>query len=211
MTDDVQNVPIEPTAPLHKPIDLNGALSSKQRWTLRDYLFSLDDGLTIEEVKFADAYTKNPSDIVSCAMEAGQDEQFAKAWASFVIRKPQVKQRIQDNLALARRSSVMSVRERLEILTQIGRSTIADCVTIQNGRMEIDIEKAKKHGSDRGIISIKIDDKSDETGGSSRSRSIGMANPIQAIKELNEMEGLYNKKLSKSGAVVLIPVEDLRL
>jgi len=185
-------------------------INSGKRMTYSDWCFFNDEGLTVQEIKFADAYTENP-DMQAAAIEAGIEEQKAKGWAKALLRKPQVKRRIENNLAIARRSSVMSVRERLDLLTNIGRSSIVDCISVVNGRLEIDLEKAKAIGSDRGICSIKIDDKSDTLGGSSRSRSVQMTSPIQAVQELNRMQKVYDQKLQNTGAIVLIPREDLEL
>jgi phage terminase small subunit len=185
-----------------------GHIPKKMTW--REYCYYNDEGLTLQEIKFADAYTQTP-DLIKAALAADVEEQIAKAWAKATIAKPQVKRRIEDNLSMARRSSVMSVRERQEQLTSIARASIADCITIKNGRMEIDLEKAKKHGSHKGIVSIKIDDKEDTQGGQSRSRSIQMSNPMAAISELNKMDIMYDKKVNTGSAVVLIPVEDMAL
>jgi phage terminase small subunit len=178
--------------------------------TYKQYCYYSDEGLTIQEIKFADAYTQTP-DLVAAAMSADIEEHIAKAWGKVAINKPQVKRRIEDNLAMARRSSVAGVRERKELLTSIMRATITDCLTVTNGKIEIDLEKAKKHGSHKGIVSIKIDDKEDQEGGSSRSRSLQMANPMSAVSELNKMESVYDKAINRSGAIVIIPAEDCEL
>jgi hypothetical protein len=176
--------------------------------TYREFLFLSEEGLSISEIKFADAYTQNP-DLLEAAREAGyEDEVTMKAWAKATLSKPMVKRRIEDNLAMARRSSVASVRERRELLSSIMRSSIVDCVTIHNGKMEIDLEKAKRMGSHKSIQTIKIDDKEDEKG-SSHSRAISMLNPMSAISELNKMDDLYNKKVNRTGAIILVPAEDL--
>jgi hypothetical protein len=91
------------------------------------------------------------------------------------------------------------------------RSSVVDCLKIKDGRVEIDLEKAKKHGSHRGIVSLKIDDKVDPSGAMSQSRSIQMQNPISAVSELNKMQDIYNKKINRGGAIVLIPSEDMNL
>jgi len=176
--------------------------------TWREYCFYSDEGLTIQEIKFADAYTETP-DATKAALAADVDEVIARGWARHALGKPQVKRRIEDNLALARRSSVAGVRERQEMLTSIMRSNITDCLCVKNGKIEIDLEKAKRHGSHKGIVSIKLDDKTDSEGGSSSSRSLQMTNPISAVSELNKMQDTYNRKINRSGAIVLIPAEDL--
>lgn len=178
--------------------------------TWREFCFYSDEGLTIQEIKFADAYTDTP-DLLKAALQADVEEHIAKAWGTVALKNPQVKRRIEDNLAVARRSSVMSVRERQERLTNIARSDIVDCLTVKGGAIEIDLEKAVKHGSSQGIVSIKIDDKFDSEGGGSRSRSLQMTNPISAMQELNKMQNHYDKKTRDTGAVVIIPAEDLEL
>ena len=181
------------------------------RMTYAEYCYYNDEGLTIQEIKFADAYTDTP-DLIRAAMEADVDEQTAKAWALVAIKKPQVSRRIEDNLAMARRSAVMSVRERQELLTNVARSNIIDCVKVgADGNIELDLDKARKLGSHKGIVSLKMDEKTDSGGGTSKSRSIQMTNPISAIQELNKMQGVYTKDLGKAGAVVIIPAEDMDL
>ena len=51
----------------------------------------------------------------------------------------------------------------------------------------------------------------DSEGGQSRSRSLQMTNPISAISELNKMQAVYDKKTKDTGAIVLIPAEDMGL
>ena len=178
--------------------------------TYKEFCFYSDEGLTVQEIKFADSYVEVP-DVKRAAIEAGIEEERALGWGKYTLSKPQVKRRIQDTLAVARRSSVASVRERQEILTSILRSSIADCISIVDGRMEIDLRKAKAKGSDRGIVSIKIDEKEDSEGGSSRSRSVQMANPISAIAELNKMQDVYSRTVDRNGAIIILPAEDLNL
>jgi len=178
--------------------------------TYREFCYYNDEGLTIQEIKFADAFTQTP-DLILAALSADVEENVAKAWGKVALNKPQVKRRIEDNLAMARRSTVASVRERQELLTSIMRANITDCLSVQNGKIEIDLEKAKKHGAHKGIVSIKIDDKTDSEGGSSRSRSVQMANSMSAVAELNKMQDVYNKEVNRSGAVVIIPAEDMNL
>ena len=101
-----------------------------RKMTYKQFCYYSDEGLTIQEIKFADAYTKTP-DVIAAAMEADVDESVAKAWGKVAIRKPQVKRRIEDNLAMARRSSVASVRERQELLTSIMRANITDCLSVR--------------------------------------------------------------------------------
>ena len=178
--------------------------------TYKQFCYYSDEGLTVQEIKFADSYTETP-DLIRAAQAADIDETVAKAWGKVALNKPQVKRRIEDNLAIARRASVASVRERQELLTSIMRSNITDCITVTNGRMEIDLVKAKKHGSHKGIVSIKIDDKEDSEGGSSRSRSLQMTNPISAVSELNKMQQIYDKGINRSGAIVILPAQDMEL
>jgi len=181
-----------------------------RKMTYKEFCYYNDEGLTIQEIKFADSYTQTP-DLMAAALAADVEEHIAKAWGKVAIRKPQVKRRIEDNLALARKSSVASIRDRKELLTNIMRASITDCLSVKNGKIEIDLEKAKAHGSHKGIVSIKIDDKEDTEGGKSRSRSLQMANPMSAVSELNKMEAVYEKGVNRGGAIVIIPAEDMEL
>jgi phage terminase small subunit len=178
--------------------------------TWREFCYYSEEGLTIQEIKFADAFTNTP-DLIQAALQADVPEEHAKAWAKVAINKPQVKRRIEDNLAIARRSSVMSVRERKEKLTAIARADITDCLRINGDTIELDLNKARKLGSSKGIVSIKVDEKTDSEGGSSKSRSIQMANPMSAIGELNKMDHVYDTTINSSGAVVIIPAGDMDL
>ena len=186
----------------------NGHIPKSMTW--REYCFYNDEGLTLQEIKFADAYTDTP-DLIHAAIAADVDETVAKAWGRVCLNKPQVKRRIEDNLAMARRSSVMSVREIKESLTAIARANVMDCVKVVGDTLEIDIEKAKKTGAHKGIVSLKFDNKTDPMGGVSKSRSIQMTNPIAAMQELSKLEDRYNKKLKSTGAIVLIPADDMEL
>lgn len=209
MTENKSKVRTVDSTPSTVFVSENGShIPNKMTW--KQYCYYSEEGLTIQEIKFADAFTESP-DLVKAALAADVDEQIALPWAKVAINKPQVKRRIEDNLSLARRSSVMSVRERKERLTSIARADITDCLSLKGDRLEIDLEKAKRHGSHKGIVSIKIDDKSDTEGGTSRSRSLQMVNPISAINELNKMDSVYDKKINNTGAIVIIPAEDMGL
>jgi hypothetical protein len=206
MKSTVRNVEQEASTTLKA--ENSGHIPRSMTW--REYCFYNDEGLTLQEIMFADAYTDTP-DLIRAAIAADVEEVIAKAWGRVCLNKPQVKRRIEDNLAIARRSSVMSVRERQETLTSMARANVLDCVKITGDSIEIDIEKARKTGSHKGIVSLKFDEKEDTLGGKSRSRSIQMTNPISAIQELNKMQDVYNKKLKRTGAIVIIPSEDMNL
>jgi hypothetical protein len=50
--------------------------------TWREYCFYSDEGLTVQEIKFADAYTDTP-DPVKAAIAADVSEEKARGWAKF--------------------------------------------------------------------------------------------------------------------------------
>ncbi len=178
--------------------------------TWKQYCYYNEEGLTIQEIRFADAFT-DCRDMVQAAIAADVDADVAKPWARVAINKPQVKRRIEDNLAIARRASIVGVGERKVILSKIARADITDCLTVVGNTIELDLHKAKRLGSSKGIVSIKIDEKTDTMGGTSSSKSIQMANSQSAIAELNKMDRVYDESINMSGAVVIIPAEDMKL
>jgi phage terminase small subunit len=183
-----------------------------QKITLRKWRYNTDEGISVQETKFADFYTENPIG-KEAAERAGIPPHLAQSWSSHTLRKLAVKRRISDNLEEMRNSTIMQARERREILTQIARATLNDALTLDvNGApVELDLRQAKQRGSHRAISGITMEDSHDCQGGSRKARTIKMISPIAAIDTLNKMDHTYDKKLNAGGGLVIIPLEDMEL
>jgi hypothetical protein len=185
---------------------------TRQKITLHKWKYKTDEGITVQETKFADFYTENPI-AKEAAERAGIPPHLSQSWGCHILRKLAIKRRIQDNLNEMRSSTIIQARERREILSQIARATLNDALTLDaNGApVDFDLNQAKERGAHRAIGGITIEDSVDCQGGSRKSRSIKMTSPIAAIDTLNKMDKLYDKKINAGGGLVIIPLEDMDL
>lgn len=184
----------------------------KERMSLRKWRYKTDEGLSVQETKFCDFYTENPI-AKEAAVRAGIPEHLAQAWGSHTLRKLAAKRRIRDNLKEIHESSIVQARERREILSGIARASVLDALEVDKyGKpTEFNLLKAKKRGSHRAVSGVTIEESCDSQGGVRSARTIKMLSPVQAIDTLNKMDQIYDKKVAKSGGLVIIPLEDMEL
>ncbi len=175
---------------------------------LREHRFNTEEGISVQESKFADFYTENPI-VKDAAIRAGLPEHLAGSWGSLTLKKMAVKRRIRENLNELRSSTIMQARERREVLSQIARSDVRNLVRLDENGCPIELDFSK--GRTRAVAGISIEDSTDCQGGVRKSRSIKLVSPIQAIDTLNKMDKLYDTKVKAGGSLVVIPVEDMEL
>lgn len=106
------------------------------------------------------------------------------------LKKPYIQQRIQELRQTVEDATVASVLERKQILAEIARGRLTDFMECgQDGSwINIDAEKMNTHT----IQAIDSKTEYDENGAHPTVvTKIRLHNPIQAIAELNKMEGIY--------------------
>jgi phage terminase small subunit len=184
----------------------------KEKMSLRKWKFKTDEGLSVQETKFADFYTENPI-AKEAAVRAGIPEHLAQNWGSHTLRKLAIKRRVRDNLQEIHGSIIMQARERREVLSGIARASVMDAMNLneKGTPTSFNLRKAKLAGAHRAIASISVEESVDCQGGRRSAASIKMTSPVSAIDILNKMDNVYDKKLSKGGSLVIIPLEDMDL
>lgn len=147
-----------------------------------------DGGLTIKEQRFCLHYFKGRNPTLA-AIEAGYPEGKGEGGgnASNILRRQGVKAYLRKLWEKAESPIVMSVRERKEVLSQIGRGMIGNCID-ENGN--IDLKAIREMPA---VSNVVIEE---ETVGKRwpkmiRTIRIKLHNPIDSIHELNLMEKLY--------------------
>ena len=112
---------------------------NRQRISLRKWKFNTDEGISVQETKFADFYTENPI-AKEAAERAGIPPHLAQGWGCHTLRKLAIKRRIRDNLEEMRGSQIVQARERREILSQIARATLNDALTLDASGRPLDFD-----------------------------------------------------------------------
>jgi len=121
------------------------------------------------------------------AIEAGYSPKTARFTASENLTKPNINAFIDELREEAKSSSVMSVLERKQRLTEIGRGKVTDHLTDDCAGIDIDREKA---GSVAEVTS-RTEFYQENAEGYAVITRAKMHNPLQAIDLLNKMEGDY--------------------
>lgn len=124
------------------------------------------------------------------AVIAGYSRKTAEVVASQNLRKLNVMERIKQLRQTVEDKTVTSVLERKQILAEIARGRLTDFMECgQDGSwINIDAEKMNTHA----IQAIDTKTEYDQNGAEPTVvTKIRLHNPIQAIAELNKMEGIY--------------------
>lgn len=184
----------------------------KEKINLRKWKYKTDEGLTVQETKFADFYTETPM-VKDAAIRAGIPDHLAQTWGSHTLRKLATKRRVKANLEEIHSSVIMQARERREVLTQIARASLVDALDLdRHGTpLRLNLNSAKLKGSHRAVSGITLENSVDCQGGTRDAVSIKMISPIQAIDTLNKMDKLYDAKMKSGASLVIIPLEDMEL
>lgn len=122
---------------------------------------------------------------------AGYRPKYAAAIGSLNLGKPKIQARLQElsqRLKNAEDDSVMNVLERKQKLSEVGRVDVTEFVD-QEGNIDIS-------GENTGAIAeVIVKDWRGGKGGApqSRTKAVKLHSKLQAIQELNKMEGIYTE------------------
>jgi len=139
----------------------------------------------------------------NAALEAGYKPSRIDVTASELVRNRKVFDRIQELFQEAKTDGVMSVQERMERLSEIGRARLTDYVTCGPDRDLINVgPESPNTGALQEVTSRTEYDK--DGAGVAVVTKLKLHNPIQGISELNKMEGDYApEKHAVIGDIVL--------
>jgi phage terminase small subunit len=128
--------------------------------------------------------------ITAAAIEAGYSARNAASIGSRLSRKVNIKTRVQELQDAAASAKVMTVQERKERLSEIARARYSDFVTAGPDGTWIDVgpEKANSAAIKRVTSRTEYDKNGDHP---SVVIGIELHPPVDAIKELNKMDGAY--------------------
>ncbi len=126
--------------------------------------------------------TRKPS---LSAIRTGYNEASAKQAAYQILRMPKSKAYLRRLWEEAESPIVMGVRERKEILSQIARGMVGDCVD-EEGNIDWSAVKAMP-----AVKEITIEETILKSGEKARTIKVKLLNPVESITELNKMEKLY--------------------
>lgn len=152
--------------------------------------------LTPKQKKFADLYVGECNlNATRAAIAAGYSEKTAYAIGSENLKKPVIRQYIDEQLA----KTVASPSEVLSILTAQAKASIAD-VLDENG--ELDLKDAKKRGVDRLIKKLKVrkirNTRTDEV---ETVYEYEIHDPQAAAVHLGKVHKLFTEKVEHSGSI----------
>lgn len=146
----------------------------------------------------------------AAAIKAGYAESWAATAAHDLLRLDKIRYRIALEMAEIYSRSVMTVLERKEILTRIGRGDISDFATIKNGNLQIDPEALKNAKTKGTIKRIKVERAPSQFGDCVRTE-FELHDSKDAIDKLNRMEKVYEDRLNIGITLVDIDKEDAAL
>lgn len=113
----------------------------------------------------------------------------ARFSASRLLTKDNIQARLQELRYLATSGKVMPEIARKEKLSEFARAKLVNFVKVNGDKIEIDLE-----GEDNAAlqeVSIEAWRGGKEGRAESRTTKVKLINPIQAIAELNKMDGVY--------------------
>lgn len=173
------------------------------REKIKDYTY------TVKEAKFIIHYLEDYNG-TAAALKAGYAESWAHIAAHDLLRLDKIRFRLALELSEIYSRSVMSVIERKEILTRIGRGDISDFATIENGNLKIDPKKLKNAKTKGTIKRIKMERAPSQFGDVVRTE-FELHDSKDAIDKLNRMEKVYEDRLQIGITLVEVDKEDSAL
>jgi len=135
----------------------------------------------------------------AAATLAGYSVRSIRSIASELLKKPNIQKRLNELRQKAERDSIMSATERKQRLSEIGRAKIPDFV----GEDGIKVDKNSPNAGAVAEVTTRTR-LFRKTGEAVNITSFKLHSPIQAISELNKMEGIYSEKIDIN--ISLIPV-----
>jgi len=144
--------------------------------------------LTVKQEKFCINYFES-GNATDAALVAGYSKHTAAAIAGENLQKPIIIERISALQKKAESAKIATVQERKEILTEILRAKLTDFMELGQDGSWVNIGPETKSG--HAIQEIHSRTEYDKDGASPTIyTSVKLINPIEAIKELNKMEGI---------------------
>jgi hypothetical protein len=146
--------------------------------------------LTVKQEKFCINYFQS-GNATNAAFVAGYSKHTAQAISSENLLKPMIVARIKELQEKAASAKIATVLERKQILTEILRAKLPDFMELGADGSWVNIGPETPNG--RAIQEIHSRTEYDEDGSNPTVyTSVKLINPIDAIKELNRMEKIYN-------------------
>ena len=147
-----------------------------------------DGGLTVKEQTFSLTFFKTKNKVYSMKKAgyptglSNREDRSNRAvrHADVILKRPRVKAYIRKLWEESESPVTMSVRERKEILSQIGRGMIGNCLD-EGGNIDLAAIRAMP-----AVSSVDIFE-----GKKGRTIKVKLLNPVESIHELNLMEKLY--------------------
>jgi len=151
----------------------------------------MENRLTVKQEKFC-IYYFDCGNATAAALKAGYSQKTAKSIATENLSKPAIAARLKDLQEKAASAKIMSVTERKERLSEIARARMTDLMECgpDGSRINVGIDGCQS----AAIQSIKSSTEYDDDGDHPTIiTDIKLHNPIEAIKELNKMEKVYEE------------------
>jgi len=164
----------------------------------------MENKLTVKQEKFC-IYYFDCGNATAAALKAGYSPKTAAAIAGENLQKPTIKARLSDLQEKAASAKIMSVTERKERLYEIARARMTDLVECvpDGSRINVGIDGCQS----AAIQSIKSSTEYDDDGDHPTIiTDIKLHNPIEAIKELNKMEKVYEEGTTINNNIMVIKV-----
>lgn len=144
--------------------------------------------LTVKQEKFCINYFES-GNAAAAATLAGYSVKSIRSIASEILTNPNIQARIKALQEKAESAKIATVQERKEILTEILRAKLTDFMELGQDGSWVNIGPETKSG--HAIQEIHSRTEYDKDGASPTIyTSVKLINPIEAIKELNKMEGI---------------------
>lgn len=131
------------------------------------------------------------------AIDAGYSPKTAYSNGPRLLKNAEVRRRLQELFEEAKDTTVMSVLERKQLLSEIARGRFSDFVDKYGG---VDISPEDLHSAAIQSVHTRL-----EMGGKDEEPAlvteVRLHDPIKAIAELNKMEGIYSDILPPGGNI----------
>ncbi|KKL93226.1 hypothetical protein LCGC14_1876790 [marine sediment metagenome] len=142
---------------------------------------------TPKEHAFCDYYFESRQPTLS-AINAGYPAKSAEAAAGQILRRPHIKAYLRKLWEKAESPIIMSVRERLETLSQISRGMIGNCLD-ESGNVDLaairEMPAVREVVIEETVIGVKHPRQV-------RHIKVKLYNPVESIHEINLMENKLN-------------------
>ena len=144
-----------------------------------------------KQEKFCLEYFKS-GNAAAAATLAGYSVRSIRSIASELLTKPNIQRRLEELKKKAEDASVMSVLERKQRLSEIGRARLSDFVRCENGvfRIVVGLDSLNS-GAVQEVVSEEAQIGKGENAPAAVITKLKLRDPVGAIAELNRMDGTY--------------------